>query len=191
MASGADDVLANAKVCASLTEALQGVVLALAMTARRRELATAPLWVRDGALELAGMAAQGEVALVFGNETSGLSNEELAQCGCWAMIPTDPDFSSLNLAAAVQVMCYELRMALLGPQAVPAMADAGQLATHDEVEGVLSHFEQSAIDSGFLDVASPGRLMLRLRRLFARARLEREEVNILRGFLASFQRKRG
>jgi tRNA/rRNA methyltransferase len=191
MASGADDVLANAKVCASLTEALQGVVLALAMTARRRELATAPLWVRDGALELAGMAAQGEVALVFGNETSGLSNEELAQCGCWAMIPTDPDFSSLNLAAAVQVMCYELRMALLGPQVEPAMVDAGQRATHDEVEGVLSHFEQSAIASGYLDVGSPGRLMLRMRRLFARARLEREEVNILRGFLASLQRKRG
>ncbi len=191
MASGADDVLVKAKVCASLAEALQGVVLALAMTARRRELATAPLWVRDGALELAGMAAQGEVALVFGNETSGLSNEELAQCGCWAMIPTNPDFSSLNLAAAVQVMCYELRMALLGTQAVPTIADAGQLATHDEVEGVLCHFEQSAIESGFLDVASPGRLMLRLRRLFARARLEREEVNILRGFLASFQRKRG
>ncbi|GAB1394915.1 RNA methyltransferase [Rhodocyclaceae bacterium] len=191
MASGADDVLANASVCTSLTAALQGVVLALAMTARRRELATAPLWVRDGALELANMAAQGEVALVFGNETSGLSNEELAQCGCWAMIPTNPDFSSLNLAAAVQVMCYELRMALLGTQPVPTIPDAGQLATHDEVEGVLSHFEQSAIESGFLDVASPGRLMLRLRRLFARARLEREEVNILRGFLASFQRKRG
>jgi tRNA/rRNA methyltransferase len=194
MASGADDVLVNATRCSSLTEALQGVVLALAMTARRRELATAPLWVRDGAQELAGMAAQGEVALVFGNETSGLSNEELAQCGCWAMIPTNPDFSSLNLAAAVQVMCYELRMALLGTQPVPTiprMADVGQLATHDEVEGVLSHFEQSAIDSGFLDVASPGRLMLRLRRLFARARLEREEVNILRGFLASFQRRRG
>ncbi len=191
MASGADDVLANARLCSSLTEALQGVVLALAMTARRRELATAPMWVRDGALELAGMAAQGEVALVFGNETSGLSNEELAQCGCWAMIPADPDFSSLNLAAAVQVMCYELRMALLGTQPVPMIADVGQLATHDEVEGVLSHFEQTAVDSGFLDVASPGRLMLRLRRLFARARLEREEVNILRGFLASFQRKRG
>jgi len=190
MASGADDVLVNAKVCSSLTEALQGVVLALALTARRRELATAPLWVRDGALELAGMAMQGEVALVFGNETSGLSNEELAQCGCWAMIPTNPDFSSLNLAAAVQVMSYELRMALLGTQSVSAMVDAGQLATHDEVEGVLSHFEQSAIESGFLDVASPGRLMLRLRRLFARARLEREEVNILRGFLAAFQSRR-
>lgn len=191
MASGADDVLANAKVCVSLTEALQGVVLALAMTARRRELATAPLWVRDGALELASMAAQGEVALVFGNETSGLSNEELAQCSCWAMIPADPDFASLNLAAAVQILCYELRIALLGTQPMPTLADVGKLATHDEVEGVLSHFEQSAIESGFLDVASPGRLMLRLRRLFARARLEREEVNILRGFLASFQRKRG
>ncbi|MDP1525738.1 MAG: RNA methyltransferase [Rhodocyclaceae bacterium] len=191
MASGADDVLVNATVCASLTEALQGVVLALAMTARRRELATVPLGARDAALELAGMAAQGEVALVFGNETSGLSNEELAQCGCWAMIPSNPDFSSLNLAAAVQVMCYELRMALLGTQPVPMISDAGQLATHEEVEGVLSHFEQSAVDSGFLDVASPGRLMLRLRRLFARARLEREEVNILRGFLASFQRRRG
>jgi tRNA/rRNA methyltransferase len=197
MAAGADDVLDSAKVCATLQEALSGTVLALALTARRRELATEPLWARAAATELAAVAAQeseagaSEIALVFGNETSGLSNDELAQCGRWAMIPANPDYSSLNLAAAVQVMCYELRLALCGVLPMPAVAGAGEPAPHDEVEGLLAHFEAAAVASGFLDPARPGRLMLRLRRLFARSKLEREEVSILRGLLASFRQPTG
>lgn len=190
MACGADDVLASAQIVDSLAAALNGTVLALAMTARRRELAVEPLWARDGAAELAGVVAQGprdEVALVFGNETAGLSNAELAQCARWALIPANPEYSSLNLAAAVQLMCYELRLALLGgvPPA-PSIAGAGLPATHQEVDGLIAHLERSAVTSGFLDPAQPGRLMLRLRRLFGRAGLETEEVNILRGLLASF-----
>lgn len=197
MAAGADDVLATAQVCSSLEEALGGTVLALALTARRRELATEPLWAREAAAELAAVVARdaaagaGEIALVFGNETSGLSNEELAQCGRWAMIPANPDYSSLNLAAAVQVMCYELRLALSGSLPVPAVAGAGVPATHQEIEGLLKHFEASAVASGFLDPERPGRLMLRLRRLFARSGLETEEVSILRGLLASFRQPTG
>lgn len=187
MASGANDVLAAARVVASLSEALHGSVLALAMTARRRDLATEPLWARGGAAEIAGVAAGGgEVALVFGNETSGLSNEELALCARWAMIPANADYSSLNLAAAVQVMCYELRLALAAALPAPSF-QASEPATHDAVEGLLAQLEGAAVDSGFLDPESPGRLMLRLRRLFARAGLEKEEVNILRGLLASFK----
>jgi tRNA/rRNA methyltransferase len=193
MAAGADDVLAAAQVVGSLAEALSGTVLALAMTARRRELAVEPLWARGGAAELAAVAAQGEVALVFGNETAGLSNDELAQCARWALIPANPEYSSLNLAAAVQIMCYELRLALLGGSASPppAIAGAGVPAAHEEVDGLIVHLEQAAVSSGFLDPERPGRLMLRLRRLFGRAGLEKEEVNILRGLLASFTQPTG
>lgn len=194
MASGAGDVLASASVVDTLADALQGVVLAMALTARRRDLATEPLWARDGAAELAAVAAQSahaEIALVFGNETSGLTNEELAQCGRWAMIPANPEYSSLNLAAAVQLMCYELRLAQCAVPPAPTFADAGPAATHDEVERLMAHLEQAATASGFLDPDQPRRLMLRLRRLFARAGLEREEVNILRGLLSSFERPTG
>lgn len=191
MASGADDVLAHSRVVPTLAEALEGVTLALALTARRRDLATDPSWVRDGVAGLVELAGQGEVALVFGNETSGLSNDELAQCGRWAMIPANPDYTSLNLAAAVQVACYELRLAMLAVPPAPTFPNAGAAATHDEVEGLLAHIERTAIGSGFLDPESPRRLMLRLRRLFSRAALEKEEVNILRGLLASFTQPTG
>jgi tRNA/rRNA methyltransferase len=186
MASGAGDVLAQAQTCGSLAEALAGTVTALAFTARRRELATEPQWVREAILEIA--ALEGEIALVFGNETSGLSNEELALCGRWAMIPANPAYSSLNLAAAVQLACYELRVACLAVPPAPTFTASGQPATHDEIEGLMVHLQSSAEASGFLDPDAPGRLMPRLRRLFARAGLEREEVNILRGLLASFAR---
>lgn len=202
MASGAGDVLASAQVVGSLAEALHGTILALGMTARRRDLATEPRWARQGAAELAAEAAQGEVALVFGNETSGLSNEELSLCARWAMIPANPEYTSLNLAAAVQLMCYELRLALIAApllQGEPACAVSpaptfhkiGTSATHDAVEGLMAQLESAAVDSGFLDPENPRRLMLRLRRLFGRAGLEKEEVNILRGLLASFLQPTG
>ncbi|MFN4148234.1 MAG: RNA methyltransferase [Rhodocyclaceae bacterium] len=195
MSSGAADVLAAARLEASMPAALEGVTFALALTSRRRELATAPLWARQAANELAQAAIRSEVALVFGNETTGLTNDELAHCNRWAMIPANPDYASLNLAAAVQVMCYELRQAIEAaggavPPA-PSFSPLGVAATHEEVEGLLAHFESAAIASGFLDPEKPGRLMLRLRRLFARAGLEKQEVDILRGLLASFQRPTG
>jgi tRNA/rRNA methyltransferase len=191
MASGAGDVLAHAQVVSSLADALHGVTLALALTARRRDLATAPLQAREGAGELAAVAAQHEVALVFGNEKSGLSNEELALCGRWAMIPANPEYSSLNLAAAVQLMCYELRISLGAVSQRLTFTAAGTPATHEEIEGLIAHLESEAVASGFLDPDNPRRLMLRLRRLFARAGLEKEEVNILRGLLASFRQPTG
>jgi len=182
-ASGALDVLEQATVCASLDEALVGTVLAAALTSRRRDLSLPPLTPREAAPQLLAETALGEVALVFGAETSGLSNDELDRCQMMVMIPANPDYASLNLAAAVQVLSYELRTAsLIG--AVPEEAP-GNWAGLEEIEGVFGHFEQVMIASGFLDPASPKRLMHRLRRLFARTRLEREEVNILRGILTS------
>ncbi|MDP1612095.1 MAG: RNA methyltransferase [Sulfuritalea sp.] len=188
MAAGATDLLVQAEVVNSLSEALSGTVLAMAMTARRRELAVPALWARDGAAELVAMASAGDVALVFGNETSGLSNDELAMCRRWAMIPVNAEFSSLNLAAAVQVMCYELRLAALDPGLPPAISGAGLLASHDEVEGLIAHIERAAVSSEFLDPASPKRLIARLRRMFSRAGPEKEEVAILRGLFAALEK---
>lgn len=188
-ASGADDVLASAQVVGTLEEALAGTVLAAAITARRRELSLPRLTARAAATELVRWSERGEIALVFGNETSGLSNEEVGLCAMPVTIPTNPGFSSLNLGAAVQLLSYELRMAALQPDAVYGGDPQPQPATHDEVEGFFAHLEQAVTESGFHEPHNPRRLMPRLRRLFGRVRLEKEEVGILRGMLSSFQRK--
>jgi tRNA/rRNA methyltransferase len=122
---------------------------------------------------------------VFGTEMSGLTNEEILQCRAVAHIPADPGYSSLNLAAAVQVLAYEARVAALG---APLPAAECAPARHEDVENFYVHLEQSLRASGFLDPYNPKRLMPRLRRLFGRARLEQEEVNILRGVLTSFDK---
>lgn len=187
LASGAADVLEQAQVCSSLEEALVGTRHSTAMTARRRGLAVEPLWARDAAAEVAELAKRCEVAIVFGNETAGLSNEEVAMCSRWAQIPTSPEYSSLNLAQAVQVLCYETRMHAVDAGAPPPINDAGLPASHEEVEGLIGHLERAAVGSGFLDPAQPKRLIPRMRRLFARARVEKEEVAILRGMLAALE----
>jgi tRNA/rRNA methyltransferase len=186
MASGASDVLASARVCTSLAAALHGTVYALAVSARRRELAYVSADARSAAQQLVAAARKGEVAIVFGTEMSGLTNEEILQCRAVAHIPADPGYSSLNLAAAVQVLAYEARVAALGAQQLPAAESAP--ARHEDVEHFYLHLEQSLLASGFLDPANPRRLIPRLRRLFGRARLEQEEVNILRGILSSFDK---
>ena len=138
-------------------------------------------------------AAVGPVALVFGNETVGHSNDEIQQCHAAVTIPTSPDFSSLNLGAAVQVLCYELRVqafAGLPPAGDPLVTPfASPLATHDEIEGMYAHFATVMTESGFLNPAHPGRLLPKLRRLFGRTRLEKDEINILRGILAATQNR--
>ena len=186
MATGASDVLRVARVCASLAEALQGTVYALAVSARRRELAYASADARSASQGLVAAAREGEVAIVFGTEMSGLTNEEILQCRALAHIPADPAYSSLNLAAAVQVMAYEARVAALG-ETLTAPSES-EPARHEDVENFYIHLEQSLLASGFLDPANPKRLMPRLRRLFGRARLEQEEVNILRGMLNSLRK---
>ncbi|MBE0626573.1 MAG: RNA methyltransferase [Burkholderiales bacterium] len=186
MASGAVDVLKGARVCASLAEALQGTIYSLAVSARRRELAYVSVDARSGARQLLAAAREGEVALVFGTEMSGLTNEEILQCRAATHIPADPGYSSLNLAAAVQVMAYESRIAALEAQPRPEVGAAA--ARHEDVENFYAHLERSLLASGFLNPANPKRLLPRLRRLFGRVRLEQEEVNILRGMLSSFDK---
>ncbi|MCL2161933.1 MAG: RNA methyltransferase [Betaproteobacteria bacterium] len=190
-ASGARDVLDAARVVDSLQEALSGTVLAAALSARRRDLSLARLAPHAAATELVQWSRNtgGEVALVFGNEASGLSNEELGLCALPVTIPTDSAYVSLNLGAAVQLMCYELRLAAMGQRDTASPLPAEPLpepATHEEIENFFTHLNSSIVASGFLDPAKPRRLMPRLRRLFGRVRLEKEEIAILRGILSSF-----
>lgn len=181
MASGADDVLAQARVVASLDDALLGVHWSVALSARPREYGP-PLTAPRAAAEQA-MAAIGEganVALVFGNERTGLSNEDVARCSAIAHIPANPVYSSLNLAQAIQVLAYEMRLACQ-QTVVPDSVSLPVRASADDIEGMYLHFEEALIALTFLDPNNPKKLMARVRQLFGRSGLEREEVNILRG----------
>jgi tRNA/rRNA methyltransferase len=188
MAAGATDVLASARAFETLGGALADCALAVGFSARERELSHVPRAIRDAAPELLAATAQGTVALVFGNETSGLSNEELARCQRFVVIPSNSAYGSLNLAAAVQVACYELAVAAQA-FSPPAARDLGAASVGD-VEGLFTHLESAAVSSGFLDPQEPGRFMERMRRMFARIRLERQEVKLLRGLLAALEKKR-
>jgi len=194
MASGADDVLASAQVVETLADALTGVHWSIALTARSREYGPpqmAPRAAAEKACEFVGQGRggnSGAIALVFGNERVGLSNADVERCSALAHIPANPAYSSLNLAQAVQVLAYELRLALLGhADAMPAIsatagaATSAPSASSDEIEGMYTHLEQALVTLDFLDPANPKKLMSRLRRLFSRSGLEHEEVNILRG----------
>ncbi|KWZ45717.1 RNA methyltransferase [Burkholderia savannae] len=183
MASGADDVLASAHVVPTLADALNGVQWSIALTARSREYGPPRLAPRAAAASALRHVHTGDIAFVFGNERTGLSNEQVERCSALAHIPANPAYSSLNLAQAVQVLAYELRVALLEGDASAAPRDAalGTLAQSDEIERMFVHLENALIALDFLDPRNPKKLMPRLRRLFARTGLEREEVNIVRG----------
>ena len=184
-ASNARDVLERARVCASLEEALRGTVFAAALTARSRELGQPALAPRDAAPLVLAEAAAGDVALVFGRESSGLTREQVNLCQRIVHIPANPAYSSLNLAAAVQIMTYELRVAA-GAGGLPA-PEVFEPASFEEVEAFHLHLEQVMRETGFLDPRKPRRLTQRMRRLFTRARLEKEEVSLLRGLLKAMQ----
>lgn len=185
-AAGAWDILNNTRVCASLDEALDGTVLAAAITARPRDLSHEVFDARQGALEMLRHARQYPVALVFGTEMSGLTTAEVCKCQVVVHIPANPGYSSLNLASAVQIMAYELRMALPALELSPPAAAVA--AEFNDVEALYRHLERVAIGCDFLDPREPKRFMRRMRRLFARARLEKEEVKILRGVLSALEK---
>lgn len=188
-ASGAGDVLESMRVVETLDAALEGVGCAAALTARRREVEPVRKPVRNVAAEVIERAARGEeLALVFGGETAGLTNEEVMRCDLIVSLSVNPEYGSLNLGAAVQVLAHELRMAAGAAAQGQAATTLSPMATRDEVEGLIRHLEGSMAATGFFDAGNPKRLMPKLRRLFGRAALERDEVNILRGFLASVER---
>lgn len=185
-ASGADDLLQRAQVCGSLEEAVAGCSLVLGASARLRRIDWPTLDARGCGLRVAEtVAGGGEVALVFGRENSGLSNEELDRCNFLVHIPSNPEYSSLNLGAAAQVIAYEVAMAL-GAGLPPGEGE--EKASAAEMDRLYVHLEQALVDIGFLDRENPRQLMRRLRRLFNRAELEKTELHILRGILTAAQK---
>ncbi len=189
MAAGADDVLDQAQVFATLAEAVADCRLVLGCTARDRRVALEQLLPRIAAGRACAAADNAEVALVFGRERTGLTNEELQLCHAAVHIPADPVYSSLNLAAAVQVLAYELRLAVLEREAAGADApEARAVASHAELEGFFSQLAQTLDEIDFHKGRAPESAMRKLRRLYLRADLDAKEVRLLRGILADAQR---
>lgn len=190
LAAGADDVLEQAGVREQMVDSLAGCSYAIGLSARRRGINLPELTPREGARQaLAAAARGGQVALVFGNERTGLENGELAHCHAMVRIPSVDDFSSLNLAQAVQVMAYEMRLALLGdelpappPEHDEPPAEVGQM------ERFYEHLAQMLDDIEFHKGRSPETIMLRLRKLFQRAQPDQHELRVLHGILADAQR---
>jgi tRNA/rRNA methyltransferase len=180
-ASGAQDVLAGARVVGSIDEALAGCNFAAALSARLREFSPPVTAPRALAAQLAadeGLSA----ALVFGSERYGLPNAVVEKCNVLINIPANPDYSSLNLAQAVQLLAYECRLAAGADAAtMSGVGFQGDAAGIEQIEGMYTHLEQALVAVEFLDPAQPKKLMPRIKRLFARTQLEKEEVNILRG----------
>jgi tRNA/rRNA methyltransferase len=185
LAAGADDLLQNAIVTNTLPEALTGCAFAIGLSARKRTLSHEIVTPKQAATEACKIATSQSVAIVFGTEMSGLSGEELDSCQLQAMIPANPDYSSLNLAMAVQIMCYEIRTHILeeNPIENASPVDSTNLATNEELERFYTHLEETLLLIGYLNPRAPKKLFERLRRLYSRTRLEKEEVNLLRGVL--------
>ena len=188
-ASGATDVLDSALVVTTLADALIDCVYVAGASARSRTISWPSMGPRDCAERMINESENGKVAAVFGPEKTGLHNDDLDLCNTLLTIPTAPGFSSLNLAMAVQVLAYELRVASL-LDAGPAFDSEAPPATSDEMEHYYAHLERVLQDIRFLDPQNPRHLMRRLRRLFIRARPDKNEVNILRGILTAIDQTR-
>ncbi len=190
MASGATDVLAQATVVNTLDEAIADCCLVVGTSARMRAVPWPLVSPRAAAEKIRAEAPANQIAVIFGNEQSGLSNAELERCHLHVNIPANPDYSSLNLAAAVQVITYELRVASLDTSAATEKWDY-RLATHEEMEKFFTHLQEVLVEIDFLKMSAPRKLMTRLRRFFNRARPDVMEMNILRGMLSAVQTARG
>ena len=186
-ASGAEDILETAKVVATLDDAIKDCSYVAGASARSRTIGWPSMLPRECAERLLVESRTAASAAVFGPEKSGLTNEHVDRCHTLLTIPTDPGFSSLNLAMAVQVIAYELRVAAIaGSSDEPPEYEAGApLATGEEIENFHTHLEDVLTRSGFLDPENPRHLMRRLRRLIARALPDQNEINILRGMLTA------
>jgi tRNA (cytidine32/uridine32-2'-O)-methyltransferase len=184
-AAGADDILRSARVTDSLAEAVADCQIVIGASARLRSVAWPQLTPREAAALVHHEARRAPVAVVFGRESSGLSNHELDLCTHLVHIPTNPDFSSLNVAMAVQVLGYEFMLTGISMQ--PPVDVQKDVASNAQMEGFFAHLEQALDDIGFADVRRSQKLMRRLRRLFHRAQPDGEEVNILRGILSAAQ----
>lgn len=188
LAAGAADVLDTAVVVAELDQAILDSQLVIGVSARSRSLPWPMLSPRElGEKVKAESCAGSKIAIVFGREQSGLTNDELNRCHYHVQIPSNPEYGSLNLASAVQVIAYELRVAMLGDQ--PVSAWDYRDATAGDLEGFYEHLEKVLVEIDFLNPAAPRKLMPRLRRLFNRVRMDVMEINILRGILGMMEKR--
>lgn len=191
LAAGADDILARAQVVADLNEALAGCTYVLGTSARERTVVLPELSPRQAALELVGRSQHGAVALLFGPERTGLENDDLQLCHARVYIPCNPDYASLNLAAAVQVLSYEIRLQRLeqGQVARPdSNASNEPAASYEQMERLFAHLTEFMDEVDFHKGKSPDLVVQRIRRLFLKADLDEREIKILRGLLSDAQR---
>ncbi len=190
LSAGASDIIGNATIVGSLDEALAGCSLVVGTSARSRTLPWPMLEPRECGVKCVQEGEQAPVALLFGRERVGLTNDELQKCHFHVVIPANPQYSSLNLAMAVQILAYEVRIAYLDHQQAAVQAPEHDVSPYplvDELERFYQHLEQVLIQTGFIRQAHPGQVMNKLRRLFARARPETQELHILRGILTSIE----
>lgn len=191
LAAGASDVIGNAQIVDTLDEALTGCSLVVGTSARSRTLPWPMLDPRECGIKTVSEAQHAPVALVFGRERVGLTNDELQKCHYHVAIQANPEYSSLNLAMAVQIIAYEVRIAWLAThnegQEMEKTAEDEVYPLVDDLERFYVHLEKALSNSGFIRPTHPGQVMSRLRRLFTRARPESQELNILRGMLTSLE----
>ena len=191
LAAGATDVLGNSVTVCKLEEAIADCSLTIGTRARSRTLSWPMVEPRECAQKLVDGSESGPVALVFGRENSGLTNEELQLCNYHVCIPANPEYSSLNLAMAVQTLTYETRMAFLNKQDKPEEEDDAVYPSSQQMELFYEHLESTLKETGFIIKQHPGMVMTKLKRLFNRARPEDQELNILRGILTSINKSTG
>ncbi|OOF45481.1 tRNA (cytosine(32)/uridine(32)-2'-O)-methyltransferase TrmJ [Rodentibacter trehalosifermentans] len=184
LAAGADDIVNNANIVSTFDEAIADCSLVIGTSARLRHLQSTLIEPRECAEKVA--QHRGNVAIVFGRERVGLHNDELLKCHYHLTIPANSDYSSLNLAMAVQLVCYELRMAHLMEQQLPDIKSDNQYATSQDMEYFFNHTEKLYQSLGFIQ--NPG-VMQKLRRLYTRINIERNELNILRGMLSAVEKR--
>jgi len=187
-ASGAHSILDQRLTVETLEEAIQDCELVIGSTARIRSLSWPELSPTEMAKKTWSLNDESQVAIVFGREHSGLTNEELQLCNYMVNIPTNPDFSSLNVASAIQVLCYEVYKTLDEGKAVEIVTPSEPTATSFDLEGYFDHLERVLIVTGYLNADNPRQLLQRLRRLYQRANMSKNEVNILRGILSSVEK---
>lgn len=190
---GAVDVLDNAVVVENLNQAVAGCVWVAGTSARLRTIQWSTLEPKDCVQKALENLEQGEIAIVFGNETSGLTNEQMEKCNVLLHIPTNPEFSSLNIAAAVQLVCYEIRQALVAVKTKKAKGSKHRydtLANTTQLDGLYQHLSESLQQIGFFGTKNPDIMMRRLKSLFNRAATTQREVSILRGICSAIQGKK-
>ena len=190
-ASGANSILDTRETCKDLAEAISDCNCVIAASARRRSLSWPELSPPQLSEKLIDMGDTTRVALVFGREHSGLNNAEIQLCNYMVCIPTNPEFSSLNVASAIQVLCYEIfQRQSIAPPVASKLDTADMPAASAEVEGYFEHLQNVLQLTGYLDPQQPGLILQRLRRLYLRSELTRNEINILRGMLTAIEKQR-